>query len=212
MAFELNQIPSPNHSSRAGATPSGAVFHYTGAGSHRGTIRWFQMPESEVSAHVVIARDGDATQMVPFGRAAWHAGRSEMMHDGEMCSGANRFTIGIELANCGLLVEEGGKLWWEMGRTLKRYRGPAPVDATLRYDTGAELKGLWEPYPDVQLDALQAVLRYISMQGYQAAAGNPVGHEEIAMPFAMRKRDPGPAFPWDRFSRKLPQRTSALLS
>jgi N-acetyl-anhydromuramoyl-L-alanine amidase len=46
-----------------------------------------------VSAHVVIARDGVATQFVPFDQRAWHAGIS-CWNGRESC---NDFSIGIEL-------------------------------------------------------------------------------------------------------------------
>ena len=47
----------------------------------------------EVSAHVLIRRDGELVQFVPFHRRAWHAGVSSF--DGrERC---NDFSIGIEL-------------------------------------------------------------------------------------------------------------------
>ena len=46
-----------------------------------------------VSAHVLIRRNGDVMQYVPFHQRAWHAGASNL--DGrERC---NDFTIGIEL-------------------------------------------------------------------------------------------------------------------
>ena len=47
----------------------------------------------KVSAHVLIRRDGELIQFVPFNRRAWHAGQS--CYDGqEQC---NDFAIGIEL-------------------------------------------------------------------------------------------------------------------
>jgi N-acetyl-anhydromuramoyl-L-alanine amidase len=49
-----------------------------------------------VSAHVVIARDGCATQFVPFDERAWHAGVSRW-NGRERC---NDFSIGIELEGC----------------------------------------------------------------------------------------------------------------
>lgn len=55
-------------------TPRFLVIHYTAGSSAAGTIAWFRDPASRVSAHLVIARDGSVTQMVPFNRAAWHAG------------------------------------------------------------------------------------------------------------------------------------------
>ncbi|MFO7953366.1 1,6-anhydro-N-acetylmuramyl-L-alanine amidase AmpD [Thioalkalivibrio sp.] len=46
-----------------------------------------------VSAHVLIDREGHATQFVPFSRRAWHAGPSRWQGR-ERC---NDFSIGIEL-------------------------------------------------------------------------------------------------------------------
>jgi N-acetyl-anhydromuramoyl-L-alanine amidase len=46
-----------------------------------------------VSAHVLIRRDGEIVQYVPFQRRAWHAGKSE--YAGR--SSCNDFSIGIEL-------------------------------------------------------------------------------------------------------------------
>jgi len=47
----------------------------------------------EVSAHLLIRRDGELVQFVPFGRRAWHAGQS-VFRGRERC---NDFSIGIEL-------------------------------------------------------------------------------------------------------------------
>ena len=46
-----------------------------------------------VSAHLLIDRNGDVAQFVPFHRRAWHAGRSAF-NERENC---NDFSIGIEL-------------------------------------------------------------------------------------------------------------------
>lgn len=50
----------------------------------------------EVSAHVLIRRDGEVVQYVPFDRRAWHAGQS-CFGGRERC---NDFSIGIELEGC----------------------------------------------------------------------------------------------------------------
>jgi len=47
----------------------------------------------QVSAHVLIRRDGSVVQFVPFDKRAWHAGRSEFKGQTE----CNDFSIGIEL-------------------------------------------------------------------------------------------------------------------
>jgi N-acetyl-anhydromuramoyl-L-alanine amidase len=46
-----------------------------------------------VSSHVLIARDGNLTQYVPFGMRAWHAGTSYWRGRG----GCNDFSVGVEL-------------------------------------------------------------------------------------------------------------------
>ncbi len=46
-----------------------------------------------VSSHLLINRQGDITQYVPFNKRAWHAGES--VYNGRSC--CNDFSIGIEL-------------------------------------------------------------------------------------------------------------------
>jgi AmpD protein len=64
-----------------------------------GTLPWEAHPyfrEIEglrASAHVLIRRDGELTQYVPFGERAWHAGVSQY----RTRSGCNDFSIGVEL-------------------------------------------------------------------------------------------------------------------
>ncbi len=50
-------------------------------------------PGRRVSAHVLIRRDGQVVQYVPFGARAWHAGQSE--YQGR--PNCNDFSVGIEL-------------------------------------------------------------------------------------------------------------------
>ena len=52
-----------------------------------------QIKDLTVSAHLLIDRNGQITQYVPFDKRAWHAGRSEF-NGRENC---NDFSIGIEL-------------------------------------------------------------------------------------------------------------------
>ena len=46
-----------------------------------------------VSSHLLINRQGELTQYVPFTQRAWHAGKSEFSG----CENCNDFSIGIEL-------------------------------------------------------------------------------------------------------------------
>lgn len=52
-----------------------------------------QISDSKVSSHLLIRRDGQVTQYVPFHRRAWHAGQS-CFGERDQC---NDFSIGIEL-------------------------------------------------------------------------------------------------------------------
>src|SRR5712691_10225309 len=51
----------------------------------QGTVNWFKNPAAQVSAHMVIATDGDRYFLVPWQFSAWHAGSG------------NLHSIGIEL-------------------------------------------------------------------------------------------------------------------
>jgi AmpD protein len=52
-----------------------------------------QIAAGRVSAHVLIRRDGEIVQYVPFGLRAWHAGASQFQGR----SACNDFSVGIEL-------------------------------------------------------------------------------------------------------------------
>ncbi|HAM40296.1 MAG TPA: hypothetical protein DCP69_02890 [Candidatus Omnitrophica bacterium] len=81
----------PGHGDRENTPLDTIVIHSTrgGAGTPeqelQATINWFKSPASQVSAHLVIAANGDFWYCVPWGRAAWHA------------KTYNRRSIGIEL-------------------------------------------------------------------------------------------------------------------
>jgi len=52
-----------------------------------------EIKDHKVSAHILIRRDGEVVQFVPFNKRAWHAGESEY----KGCENCNDFAIGIEL-------------------------------------------------------------------------------------------------------------------
>ncbi len=66
---------------------------FTGTLAREGHPYFAEIHGMEVSAHVLIRRDGEIVQYVPFDARAWHAGRSRW-RDRENC---NDFSIGIEL-------------------------------------------------------------------------------------------------------------------
>lgn len=210
--IDIEHIPSPNFSSREGMDVTGTVIHFTADGPEWNPVKWLTMEAARASAHFVIERDGDIFRLVKLSKKAWHAGVSEMLYKDEMESDAGRFTIGIELANAGLLHRKDDGFYWQDGRgDLRPYKGPAPQFASLVFDNHTTVRGWWEPFPDAQMDALQELLRHLKTIGYGDAAHNLVGHEEIGMPLG-RKIDPGPLFPWARFSRKTACRTVSCVS
>ena len=72
------------------------VLHATVLNTLQEVVDKFADPESQVSAHYTIDRDGTVVCHVSEDQRAWHAGQSRM-HDGR--TGVNDFSIGIELVN-----------------------------------------------------------------------------------------------------------------
>lgn len=59
--------------------------------------KYFQsISDLKVSSHILIKRDGEIIQFVPFNKKAWHAGES--VFKGRL--NCNEFSIGIELEGC----------------------------------------------------------------------------------------------------------------
>ena len=124
----------------------------------RGPINWLTDPDSGVSAHVVVGRDGKVTQLVPFNERANHAGESKL--DGRV--GCNGFTVGIEIVNPGAMqVTADGTF---VG--IRRYRdgdkdpegGGVVHLAKMPADAGHGAGG-WMAYTDEQIDAVTDLCR-----------------------------------------------------
>ncbi len=98
---QLNVIhhPSPNFGERKNkALPDIVVIHYTAMTSADAACRALCNPETEVSAHYLIAENGDVFALVDEAKRAWHAGVGSW---GDVTD-VNSRSIGIELANDGL--------------------------------------------------------------------------------------------------------------
>lgn len=90
--------PSPNFGGRRdNAQPSLIVLHYTAMASARDACEWLCNPASEVSAHYLIAENGDVLRLVAEENRAWHAGAGRW----GAISDVNSHSIGIELDNDG---------------------------------------------------------------------------------------------------------------
>ncbi len=90
--------PSPNFGERkAGAQPSIIVLHYTAMASAEAACRTLCNPDTEVSAHYLIAPDGEVMSLVAEEHRAWHAGAGRWGAIEDL----NSHSIGIELSNDG---------------------------------------------------------------------------------------------------------------
>ncbi len=163
--------------------PEFLIMHFTAGRSAATSIGWFMNPSAGASAHLVIGRDGAITQLVPFDRVAWHAGKSTW---GEL-TGLNQHSIGIELDNAGKLVQKNGKWTAWFGATY-----PATEVHVAKHKNESSEVG-WHIYPEKQLEVAAEVAATL-MQHY--GLRDLLGHEDIS---PGRKNDPGPAFPMGSF-------------
>ena len=76
-SFDERRVNTPNKGSQP-IKPEAIVLHHSD-GSYRGGVAWISDPKSQVSYHVLIARDGRRTVFCSDTERAWHAGRSNWM-------------------------------------------------------------------------------------------------------------------------------------
>jgi N-acetylmuramoyl-L-alanine amidase len=88
--------PSPNFDVRT-LPISMIVLHYTGMQDAASAIARLADPEAKVSAHYVVAEDGQIVRMVAEDNRAWHAGKSYWRGVTDI----NSASIGIEIVNPG---------------------------------------------------------------------------------------------------------------
>ena len=176
----LRVSPSPNQGGPI--SPAYLVLHYTAGRSLESSVAHFARRESQASAHLLVGRDGRVVQMVPFDRAAWHAGRSAWKD----VQGLNQHSIGIELDNAGRLARsaDGDFRAWFQGV----YRAADVVTARHRHE---QVEAYWHAYTDAQVDAVLEIATVL-VRTYQLK--EILGHDDIA---PGRKSDPGPAFPME---------------
>lgn len=128
---------------------------------------------------MVLGRDGRIVQLAPFDVVTWHAGISQW----NGLSGLNKYAIGIEMDNAGLLHREGDRFVAWFG---KAYPDNEVQLAEHRNGGGVQP---WHTYSEAQIErALELSELLVAHYGLQ----DVLGHEDIARG---RKTDPGPAFP-----------------
>jgi len=119
--YKIIQKTTPNQMSRFGWKPDIVVSHIT-QGSYAGAVSWLMNPVSQASAHFVISKLGEITQLVDIRMAAWVNGTRlekdasgpgwygdstlELVRDRK--TNANFYSIGIE--HEGFYEQSKGKL------------------------------------------------------------------------------------------------------
>ena len=154
------------------------VLHSTvGAGAISSAL-YLGRPDTSVSAHVVVGRDAEVFQLLPFDVKAWHAGKS--FHAGRV--NLNDCSIGIELDNAGELQRVGDRYYSSFGREYS----PDQV-----YTTEEEGRArYWHSFTEGQFGITEEICRLLKeCYGIKYL----VRHSDITP----RKTDPGPAFPFD---------------
>lgn len=94
--MDIIDTPSPNFDQRL-LPVSMIVLHYTGMQTADAAIARLRDAEAKVSAHYLVAEDGQVLRMVAEDRRAWHAGKSRWRGIEDV----NSASIGIELVNPG---------------------------------------------------------------------------------------------------------------
>ena len=173
---------SPNQSSLV--SPIYLIMHYTAGASLDGAVKWFKNPEAKASAHLVIGRDGQIVQMVPFNKKAWHAGKSSWGNLEHM----NQYSIGIELVNAGRLHRRSDGKWVNWANNII----PDEEVTEAIHKSESTVSG-WHEYTEAQINAAIKVASLLNSI-YQFT--DVLGHEDVS---PGRKSDPGPLFPMNSF-------------
>ncbi len=98
MSFTTRKAHSPNFDERnPDVKICVIIIHHTELNNAKDVYDIFEKPESKVSSHFLIDRDGALHQFVDENKRAWHAGISTWQNMVKL----NDYSIGIELDNNG---------------------------------------------------------------------------------------------------------------
>ena len=81
---------TPNFSKGKIITPKAIVLHHT-SGSYAGSVDWCLNPESQVSYHCIIKKNGERTVLAADNQRAWHAGESYWRNKPDL----NSWSLGV---------------------------------------------------------------------------------------------------------------------
>jgi N-acetylmuramoyl-L-alanine amidase len=173
--------------------PELIVLHDTAGHLDKGNcVDWFTNPNCNVSAHLIIERDGTIVQCVPFNQRAYHAGRSQWKGRPD-CNG---WAIGIEIVNPGLLDKDGRAWFHKQGPQAKWKKGyPTTTLKKALVPNSKTQFAWWMPYTAEQIASVTAVCRTLV---------GVYGITDITTHWAIRpgdKVDTNPLFPLEDVRR-----------
>lgn len=184
----VQRISTPkNNQKYKPGLPDTCIIHYTAGRDAKSSALYLADNAVKASAHIVIGKEGEIYQLVPFDTIAWHAGISSYGNR----SGYNQYSVGIEIDNAGVLEKTGNEYQAWFG---KKYQENEVLKATHRNESSPRY---WQVYTQAQIETCE---RVCSLLIEKYGIKQILGHEEISVG---RKQDPGPAFPLDRMRDRL---------
>jgi N-acetylmuramoyl-L-alanine amidase len=182
-----NEMYTHSDNFDSAVNPKYLILHCTDTtSSMQNNVASFLRPEYNDSAHLLIGRNGEIVQFVPFNLRARHAGGGRWY---DVPGNMNSWSLGIELLNAADLdendqgeIHKRGVLIPEEDRVYLQHR--------LQYSPR-----WWQIYPQAQVDAALTVTRLL-FQTYDTME-DVMMHDEIVPPNI--RIDPGPAFPMQWF-------------
>ena len=100
MKISVNKSPNFSKKTRSLKDIKYLIVHYTGMQSERVSLKRLKNPNSKVSCHYFIKRDGNIYKMIDDNKIAWHAGKSKWKNVRNL----NKYSIGIEIQNKGHFI------------------------------------------------------------------------------------------------------------
>lgn len=81
---------TPNYNRGRIMAPKAVVLHHT-SGSYAGSVDWCTKPESKVSYHCIIKKNGERTVLASDNQRTWHAGKSYWRNKPDL----NSWSLGV---------------------------------------------------------------------------------------------------------------------
>ena len=187
---------SPNENDKSTRTIDTVVIHYTATSTAQEALSIFKDPNSKVSAHYLIDKNGDIYQLVREKDIAWHAGCSDdknkqagkLAYCAKGTENINSRSIGVELVNEG----------WNCKNDCVTAKQICYPDLKKEVcDSFVNRK--WAKFNKEQYDALVNLLVDI-LKRNNLQVDSIIGHEQVN---PIRKQDPGPLLDLNELKNKV---------